>query len=113
MRIYKTERGIVIEKDAVFYLLENQDWNTYINDDELLSKLTEDIKNAPQIDEIGTVYAPIDKQELWACGVTYLRSKIGRQEESKDAGDFYGRVYEADRPEVFFKSTAHRVSHPE
>jgi 2-dehydro-3-deoxy-D-arabinonate dehydratase len=40
-----------------------------------------------------------------------LRSKIGRQEESKDAGsgDFYGRVYEAERPECFFKSTPHRV----
>jgi 2-dehydro-3-deoxy-D-arabinonate dehydratase len=48
---------------------------------------------------------------LWACGVTYLRSKIGRQEESKEAGggDFYARVYEAERPEVFFKSTPHRV----
>ena len=50
-------------------------------------------------------------QELWACGVTYLRSKIGRQEESKDAGggDFYAKVYEAERPEVFFKSTPHRI----
>jgi 2-dehydro-3-deoxy-D-arabinonate dehydratase len=46
--------------------------------------------------------------------VTYLRSKIGRQEESKDAGggDFYAKVYEAERPEVFFKSTAHRVIGP-
>ena len=52
--------------------------------------------------------------ELWACGVTYLRSKIGRQEESKDAGggDFYARVYEAERPEVFFKATAHRIASP-
>jgi 2-dehydro-3-deoxy-D-arabinonate dehydratase len=58
------------------------------------------------------VLAPVgNKQELWACGVTYLRSKIGRQEESKDAGggDFYARVYEAERPEVFFKATPHRI----
>ena len=50
-------------------------------------------------------------QELWACGVTYLRSKVGRQEESKASGgaDFYAKVYEAERPEVFFKSTPHRV----
>ncbi|MEO5891718.1 MAG: hypothetical protein ABIQ31_15835 [Ferruginibacter sp.] len=43
-------------------------------------------------------------QELWACGVTCLRSKIGRQEESKNAGggNFYGRVYEAERPGCFF-----------
>ena len=115
MRIYKTEQGIVLEKDSVFYLLENQDWNTYINDDQLLSKVTEDIKTASPIEEIGSIHAPIDKQELWACGVTYLRSKIGRQEESKDSGggDFYAKVYEADRPEVFFKSTANRVSHPQ
>lgn len=51
------------------------------------------------------------QQELWACGVTYLRSKVGRQEESKDSGgaDFYAKVYEAERPEVFFKATAHRI----
>ena len=48
---------------------------------------------------------------LWACGVTYYRSMVGRQEESKAAGgaDFYGKVYEAERPECFFKSVPHRV----
>ena len=57
------------------------------------------------------ILPPIGNQELWACGVTYLRSKVGRQEESKDAGgaDFYAKVYEAERPEVFFKSTPHRI----
>ena len=52
-----------------------------------------------------TILAPVGKQELWACGVTYLRSKVGRQEESKLSGgaDFYAKVYEAERPEVFFK----------
>jgi 2-dehydro-3-deoxy-D-arabinonate dehydratase len=50
-------------------------------------------------------------QELWASGVTYLRSKVERQEESRDSGggDFYQRVYEAQRPELFFKATRHRV----
>jgi 2-dehydro-3-deoxy-D-arabinonate dehydratase len=54
---------------------------------------------------------PINAQELWACGVTYFRSKVGRQEESKAAGggDFYARVYEAERPEVFFKATSNRI----
>jgi 2-dehydro-3-deoxy-D-arabinonate dehydratase len=49
--------------------------------------------------------------EFWVCGVTYFRRNIVRQEESKDAGggDFYGRVYEAERPECFFKSTPHRI----
>lgn len=53
--------------------------------------------------------APIDdKQEVWACGVTYLRSKVGRMEES-DLPDLYSRVYEAPRPEIFFKSSGWRV----
>ncbi len=114
MKLYRTERGIVIEKNNALHLLEGKDWNTYINDDLLFQKMTEDIRTARVLQDMGTVLAPLDRQELWACGVTYLRSKIGRQEESKDAGggDFYARVYEAERPEVFFKATAHRVAHP-
>lgn len=114
MKLYRTERGIVIEKDSTFHLLEDRNWNTYINDDLLFQKMTEDSKTAPILSDPGTILAPLEGQELWACGVTYLRSKIGRQEESKDAGggDFYARVYEAERPEVFFKATSHRVSAP-
>src|SRR4051812_33514117 len=54
-----------------------------------------------------TLSAPIGQQEIWAAGVTYLRSKAARMEESKDVGGgtFYDRVYDADRPELFFKST--------
>src|SRR5690349_22985120 len=49
--------------------------------------------------------APIGNQEVWAAGVTYLRSRTARMEESKDAGGgtFYDKVYHADRPELFFK----------
>ncbi|HEX4997035.1 MAG TPA: fumarylacetoacetate hydrolase family protein [Terriglobia bacterium] len=56
--------------------------------------------------------APVDKQEVWASGVTYLRSKAARMEESEHAGDFYDRVYTAERPELFFKHNAWRVSGP-
>jgi 2-dehydro-3-deoxy-D-arabinonate dehydratase len=54
---------------------------------------------------------PIVSQEVWAAGVTYYRSRGARMEESKDAGggDFYDRVYLAERPELFFKSTASRT----
>jgi 2-dehydro-3-deoxy-D-arabinonate dehydratase len=53
--------------------------------------------------------APIDEnQEVWACGVTYLRSKVGRMEES-DLPDLYSRVYDAARPEIFFKSSGWRA----
>lgn len=56
--------------------------------------------------------APLQSQEVWAAGVTYFRSMTARKEESKDAGGgtFYDRVYHAERPEIFFKATPHRVS---
>ncbi len=58
--------------------------------------------------------APIGTQEVWAAGVTYLRSRTARMEESKDAGGgtFYDKVYHAARPELFFKGTPHRVAAP-
>ena len=58
--------------------------------------------------------APLQSQEIWAAGVTYLRSKTARMAESKDSGGgtFYDKVYEADRPELFFKATPHRVVAP-
>lgn len=55
--------------------------------------------------------APVDRQEVWAAGVTYLRSRDGRIEES-DNPSVYDLVYEAERPEVFFKSTSERVVGP-
>ncbi|HET7115046.1 MAG TPA: fumarylacetoacetate hydrolase family protein [Hanamia sp.] len=115
MKIYKTKPGILIEKENKFYL-SKEDWDSFINDDHLFQKIEAFIKSTNAIEDgnkiiEGEILAPIGSQELWACGVTYLRSKQGRQEESKGAGggDFYARVYEAERPEVFFKSTPHRV----
>ncbi len=55
--------------------------------------------------------APIDEQEVWAAGVTYLRSRDARMEESTQR-DVYDQVYDADRPEIFFKATPNRVSGP-
>ncbi|HWN88728.1 MAG TPA: fumarylacetoacetate hydrolase family protein [Chitinophagaceae bacterium] len=114
MKLYKTTTGIVIEINNSFYLLQNENWDTFINDENLLGKINEHILVLKERDKtvLENLLPPIgSQQELWACGVTYLRSKVGRQEESKASGgaDFYGKVYEAERPEVFFKSTPHRV----
>ena len=57
------------------------------------------------------VVAPIDRQEVWAAGVTYERSREARVEESIERS-VYDRVYEADRPELFFKSQGWRVRGP-
>lgn len=53
---------------------------------------------------------PIDDQEVWAAGVTYKRSQTARMEESEAAASCYDRVYQADRPELFFKATPRRVA---
>lgn len=53
--------------------------------------------------------APVEKQEVWAAGVTYLRSKTARMEESDFSASAYDRVYSAARPEIFFKSLAEKV----
>lgn len=55
---------------------------------------------------------PITNQEVWAAGVTYMRSRKARMEESRDGGSFYDRVYHAARPELFFKATPNRVVGP-
>lgn len=116
MKIYKTKSGIIINKADNYYLLQNENWDEFINDDSIEKKVTGYINSLQKISNSevllkNEILAPIDSQELWACGVTYLRSKVGRQEESKASGgaDFYSKVYEAERPEVFFKSTPHRV----
>jgi 2-dehydro-3-deoxy-D-arabinonate dehydratase len=53
--------------------------------------------------------APIERQEVWAAGVTYLRSKTARMEESDFSATAYDRVYDAARPEIFFKALAEKV----
>jgi len=112
MKLYKVKTGIVIEKENRFWLLKDTDWDVFINDDGLFQKIEKLITSLPAVSSFeDEVLPPVGNQELWACGVTYLRSKVGRQEESKATGgaDFYAKVYEAERPEVFFKSTPHRI----
>lgn len=60
----------------------------------------------------GELLAPIDRQEVWAAGVTYKRSKVAREHESQSAASFYDKVYTAERPELFLKATAERVVGP-
>jgi len=71
-----------------------------------------DSKTAPASVADQTFLAPIDRQEIWAAGVTYKRSKIAREEESRGAAQFYEKVYTADRPELFLKATPERVVGP-
>lgn len=116
MKLYSTSQGIVIESDDTYYLSTQTDWDAYINRDDLFDAVSKELKSLtadPSLAErIKTdVLPPIRQQEVWASGVTYMKSREARMEESKDAGggDFYARVYDADRPELFFKATAART----
>jgi len=116
IKIYKTRKGIVINQGDDFFLSKESDWDTFVNRRDLFKKMSGDVKglkaNGDLSEEIANnLAAPLSGQEIWAAGVTYLRSREARMEESKDAGggDFYAKVYDADRPELFFKATAYRT----
>jgi 2-dehydro-3-deoxy-D-arabinonate dehydratase len=111
LRLHKTKSGAVLEHESRWYSLDTA-WNDLVTRDDLAAFLQNSI---PKLNALGSspnsFLAPISSQEVWAAGVTYIRSRDARMEESKSAGggDFYDRVYVADRPELFFKATPHRV----
>jgi len=115
MRLYRTTRGIVIDENGHCFAVRCESWDELIRSDSLSRALqtTARGQELPGIDP-ATVLAPVVKQEVWAAGVTYYSSRSARIEESKDAGGgtFYDRVYAAERPELFFKSSGSRVIGP-
>ncbi len=113
MRIFRTTTGIALEHDTRWFALADTSWDALVNRDDLyeyLMSATEYTETRPAPSD-GELLPPIESQEVWAAGVTYFRSRTARMEEAKTAGggDFYDRVYAADRPELFFKATPHRV----
>jgi 2-dehydro-3-deoxy-D-arabinonate dehydratase len=119
MKIYNTSRGIVIESNQEYFLSRQSNWDQFVNRSKLYDHLLSEVDNLKTDASLSEVVkqglkAPIGNQEVWASGVTYMRSREARMEESKDSGggDFYARVYEADRPELFFKATAYRTVGP-
>jgi 2-dehydro-3-deoxy-D-arabinonate dehydratase len=113
MKLYRTDRGPVIQDAEHFYLIKDLPWDALIARDDLLKYLRHRIGDGqlPPADPPKQILSPASAQEVWAAGVTYWRSREARMEESKSAGggDFYDRVYSAERPELFFKSAGHRV----
>jgi 2-dehydro-3-deoxy-D-arabinonate dehydratase len=109
-KLYRTAHGVVAESNGRFHSL-NDDWNTLINHADLLGHLRAATTGQGDAALPGNALAPVVSQEVWAAGVTYLRSRSARIEESQDAGGgtFYDRVYNAARPELFFKASAFRV----
>lgn len=76
-----------------------------------LDSLSRDATERLALDSV-RILPPLDRQEVWAAGVTYERSKVAREEESERGASFYDLVYRASRPELFFKATPNRVVGP-
>jgi 2-dehydro-3-deoxy-D-arabinonate dehydratase len=120
MRLYKTLKGNLLEDEGKYYLIDAT-WDELINRENLYAGLRAIAAHSAEWPPSSAAawiaeesLAPIGQQEVWAAGVTWLRSRDARMEESKVSGasDFYDKVYEAERPELFFKALPHRVSPP-
>ncbi len=114
MQIYKTPEGAIIQQKDKYYIKKMDNWDAFLNRKNLHQALLKEVQNMESIFRESlpkTLQPPMGTQEIWASGVTYMRSREARMEESKKAGggSFYDRVYDADRPELFFKATAQRT----
>ncbi len=105
MILYKIHQGILVKAAEGYYLVNDHNWDDLVNRPDLYAAicnlLTRSISNGEANDILeNDLLPPIGNQEIWAAGVTYLRSKVARMEEAKGSGggNFYDRVYDADRP---------------
>jgi 2-dehydro-3-deoxy-D-arabinonate dehydratase len=116
MKLYRTAVAYFVEENAQFYRGDDTAWDVLIARDDLADFLKSSLAKFTPVPALSPaeIQAPIGSQEVWAAGVTYYRSRDARMEESKSAGggDFYDRVYAAERPELFMKATPHRVVGP-
>ena len=117
IRVFNTNDGCVIEIDGRYRRASKAcSLDALFSSNEPARLALAEASLAPEIPAppAADLRAPIDSQEVWAAGVTYLRSRTARMEEAKEAGggSFYDRVYAAARPEIFFKATPHRVAGP-
>lgn len=114
-KLYRTSAGIIIEESGTCLRLEGA-WDAVFTAEDPAAFIAELAQHGVECDAPAQadILAPIEHQEVWAAGVTYYRSRTARMEESQDAGGgtFYDRVYEAERPELFFKANRHRVAPP-
>jgi 2-dehydro-3-deoxy-D-arabinonate dehydratase len=115
--LYRTAEALFVRHEDHAYPLEGTSLDALMDRPDLHMYLIAAINSTPPADHLlnTPLLAPIGNQEVWASGVTYYNSRRARIAESKDAGggDFYDRVYTAERPELFFKAVAHKVAGPD
>jgi 2-dehydro-3-deoxy-D-arabinonate dehydratase len=112
--VYRSAEGLCAQRGEDCFLLAEPHLDTLFTAADPAQWLHAQLAHATPILRPTALLAPIENQEVWAAGVTYLRSRDARIDESKDAGGgtFYDRVYDAPRPEMFFKATPSRVVGP-
>lgn len=113
MQLYRLSTGLILEKEAACHSVNESFLGQLFRSGkgEVEGILHGVQFSSPEAVD-GVSRAPVlDETEIWAAGVTYLRSKSARMEESEKAGGdvFYDLVYEAERPELFFKSMGYRA----
>jgi 2-dehydro-3-deoxy-D-arabinonate dehydratase len=117
IRLFATDRGILLEQGGVYRApIQSFSLDHVFTAEDPATLVAAAFDRATPVaapDEV-QLRAPIQSQEVWASGVTYLRSMTARMEEAREAGggNFYDKVYNAERPELFFKATPSRVVGP-
>lgn len=114
IHVYRTSGGCTtVKEDGTISALPGFSFDDLFRQEDPLAWLESQIEGAGAGELAGgdTRLPPIGSQEVWAAGVTYFRSRTARMEESESSGGdrFYDLVYEAERPELFFKATAPRA----
>jgi 2-dehydro-3-deoxy-D-arabinonate dehydratase len=117
MLLYRTTKNFLLKSDSKFFTVHGTDFDELLNLPNLHNHLREISRRGPLAEPPTRedILAPVGTQEIWAAGVTYERSREGRREESKESGAavFYSKVYDAERPELFFKAPGWRAIGPD
>ncbi len=109
MKVYRTPSGIAVLAEKRWFHARDFSFDELFRASEPLRWLRARLEESGRGLVAGILRPPLETQEVWAAGVTYYRSREARMEESEREADVYDRVYQAPRPELFFKATPHRV----
>jgi 2-dehydro-3-deoxy-D-arabinonate dehydratase len=116
MLLYRTTKGFLLNSNDQYFTVHGTDFDELLNLPNLQDHLRDVSRRGAAVEPPPRedILAPVGTQEIWAAGVTYERSREGRREESKESGAavFYSKVYDAERPELFFKAPGWRVIGP-
>jgi 2-dehydro-3-deoxy-D-arabinonate dehydratase len=109
LKVYRGRDGLTACDGQDWYGARGCDFDALFSAPEPLAWLRSRITACERPEMPAALPPPLASQEVWAAGVTYRRSRDARMAESKREASVYDRVYEAERPELFFKATPHRV----